>query len=61
MNDKNFAKMIIKIVINIWESTPLQNFSQLSELQIFGPNLSKKKKNELEELEKTIFKIVISL
>ena len=61
MNDKNFAKIIIKIVINIWESTPLQNFSQLSELQIFGPNLSTKKKNELEELEKTIFKIVISL
>ena len=40
MNDKNFEKTNIKIVISIQQCTPLQYFCHLVELQIMGSNLS---------------------
>ena len=42
MNDKTFEKIIIKIVINIEQCTPLRNFSHFVKLQIMGPNLPQK-------------------
>ena len=42
MTDKSFEKINIKIVISIYESTSVPNFSQFEELQILGPNLPKK-------------------
>ena len=42
MNDKNFEKLNIKIVISIWQCTPVSNFSLFGELQILGPNFPKK-------------------
>ena len=51
MTDKNFRKINIKIVRSIKQCTPLQDFSQFEELNIFGPNSPKKTMNE-----KTIFK-----
>ena len=42
MNEKNFEKINIKIVISRQQCTPVQNFCQFKELQILGPNLSQK-------------------
>ena len=42
MTDKDFEKINIKIVISIQQFTPVRNFSHFVELQITGPNLSKK-------------------
>ena len=42
MIDKNFEKIIMKIVISIQQCTPLWNFSHFVELQIMGRNLPQK-------------------
>ena len=42
MTNKNFEKTNIKIVLSIYQRTPLQNFSQFEEIKIIGPNLPKK-------------------
>ena len=41
MSDKNFGKINFKIII-IQQCAPVPNFSYFEELQILGPNLSKK-------------------
>ena len=42
MTDKNFEKIIIKIVITKQQFTPLRNFSHFEELQIVGQNWPQK-------------------
>ena len=42
MNNKNFEKINIKIVMSIQQCTPLRNFSHFVELQIMGLNMPKK-------------------
>ena len=42
MTDKNFEKIIIKIVISKQQFTPLRNFSHFEELQIVGKNWPQK-------------------
>ena len=42
MSDKNFGKVNITIVINIYQCSPVSNFSQFGELQFLGPNLPNK-------------------
>ena len=42
MTNKNFEKTNIKIVLSIYQRTPLQNFRQFEEIKIIGPNLPKK-------------------
>ena len=59
MNDKNFEKMNIKIVLSIYQCTPVRNFSQFVKLHNLGPNLPKKI-NE-KNFEKINAKIVISI
>ena len=59
MNDKNFEKMNIKIVLSIYLCTPVRNFSQLAELHNLGPNLPPKNINEKNFVKRNT-KIVIS-
>ena len=42
MNDKNFEKINIKIVISRTQCIPEPNFSQFEELKFFEPDLPKK-------------------
>ena len=35
MKENNFEKINIKVVISIWQFTPVPNFSQFGELQIY--------------------------
>ena len=46
MNENFFEKMNIKTVISIQQCAPLRNFSQFEEIQIMGPNLSKKHESQ---------------
>ena len=43
MNDKKFGKTNVKLEIRIYQCTPVSNFSEFGELQLFGPNFPKKK------------------
>ena len=43
MNDKKFGKTNVKLEIRIYQCTPVSNFSEFGELQLFGPNFRKKK------------------
>ena len=46
VNDKNFDKINMKIVISIQQCITAQNFSKFEELPVLGPNLSKEKMND---------------
>ena len=39
MNDKNFEKINVKIIISIQQCTPIKNFNQFREPQFLGQNL----------------------
>ena len=60
MNDKNFEKINIKIVISLQQCIPLRNFNHFVELQIMGPNLPPKNLAD-KKFEQIFIKIVISI
>ena len=59
MNEKNFEKINIKTVINIYQCARPRNFSQFEKIQIMGPNLPKNMNDKI--FSKINIKIVISI